>query len=165
MTEWEKANIWESSWWSDCLDTVGEELKQRTYANRMGIDFNLNGKSVLDLGGGPVSILLKCSDRRGYVVDPLKVPNWVIQRYRENNIEFINEKAEDFKGTKVFDECWIYNVLQHVEKPEKVVEIAKNCSKVIRIFEWIDTPVNEGHINSLHEKDLNSWLGGEGKVE
>lgn len=33
------------------------------------------------------------------------------------------------------------------------------------IFEWIETGVNIGHLHTLHAKDLDSWLGGTGKVE
>ena len=66
---------------------------------------------------------------------------------------------------EIFDECWIYNVLQHCDVPRKIIQNARKASKLIRIFEWIETGTNEGHIHDLTEKDLNKWLKGEGKVE
>lgn len=166
---WEKAQKWESDWWGDCLDTVGEELKQQTYASKMGLSSrNLEGKTVLDIGGGVISLLLKFKNRGSCcVVDPITAPNWVHSRYKENNIRFINGKAEDISLMKlpIFDEIWIYNCLQHTEDPKKIIKNIKKLSKVIRIFEWVEEPISPGHINVLHEKQLNTWLGGEGKVE
>ena len=64
-----------------------------------------------------------------------------------------------------FDEAWIYNVLQHTENPKKVIENAQRVANTIRIFEWVNTGINIGHIHNLTESKLNEWLGGYGKVE
>ena len=56
---WEEANKWESTWWGDCTDTVNEEIKQRTYAKKIGLSEDFSDKTILDIGGGPVSLLLK----------------------------------------------------------------------------------------------------------
>lgn len=169
MQNWKQAQEFESNWWGDCLDTVGEEIKQRTYNRLMGLTsygYDLKGKSVIDVGGGPVSLLLKYKNRGiCAVVDPLKVPNWVVQRYYENNIVFYNEPAEGFKCTAIYDECWIYNCLQHTENPKQIINNALEYSRIIRIFEWVNTPISDGHIHTLKEVEINKWLGGEGKVE
>lgn len=165
MQGWGAANEWESSWWGDCCNTFQEELKQTVYARLMKIDYDLRGSSVLDIGGGPISLLLKCRNRGNcYVVDPLKVPEWVKQRYRENNIIFASRKGEELQNHPKVDETWIYNVLQHTENPELVIQNARKCSKIIRIFEWIEEPISDGHIHTLHEEELNKWLGGYGKT-
>jgi len=173
-TGWEKANKWEQGWWSTCQNTFGEETKQFLYAHRMGLttfhdgkspfNFDMKGKSVLDVGAGPVSLLLKCVNVKGMVIDPLDLPRWVIERYKAAGIEYAKVKAEDMKE-KGWDEVWIYNVLQHTDNPQKVIENAKKAGKLIRIFEWLETEANEGHPHILTEKKLNKWLGGEGKVE
>ena len=175
---WEKAQKYEKEWWGDCVNTYGEEMKQLLYAEKMGLirapiiktpyRFDLQGKSVLDIGGGPVSLLLKCVNfRAAKVIDPLPVPNWVRQRYQAAGITYKQQKAEDMKGSDwwYYDEIWIYNVLPHCENPQKVIENAKKARHLVRIFEWIDTPIGAGHISSITEKELNEWLGGEGKVE
>ena len=171
---WEEANTWETDWWGSCVNTLGEETKQLVYANRMGLvttpnastpyRFDLGGISVLDIGGGPSSLLLKCENVTGKVVDPMSMPDWVKARYTAAGINYRQGKGEDITDTG-FDECLCYNVLQHTENPEKIIDNAKRAAKIIRIFEWINTPVNVGHIHTLTEDSLNEWLGGEGKTE
>lgn len=171
---WEKAQEWEKEWWGGCVNTYGEEEKQLLYANRMGLktfhdgkspyNFDLGGALVLDVGGGPCSLLLKCRNVKGVVIDPLPFPAWVLERYKLVSIEFMQMAAEDLDAED-FDEVWIYNVLQHVQSPELVISNAQRAARLIRIFEWVDTPMNEGHLHSLKEAWLNERLGGEGKVE
>jgi len=173
-TEWEEANKWEEAWWGDCSNTADEEAKQVFYADQMriprwqanlvGAVFDVGGKSILDIGGGPVSILLKCRNRgRSVVVDPANYPAWIIERYKVSGIEYIKQKAEKI-DLEPFDEVWIYNVLQHVEDPVKVLETARRLGKVIRIFEWIETEVNIGHPHCLTQDFLEMQLGVVGKV-
>lgn len=171
---WRKAQEWEGSWWGNCCNVFGEEYKQLLYADRMGLEFfhdgkspyniDLRGKSVIDIGGGPSSLLLKCVNfSKAAVVDPMPMPDWVIARYVMANIAVLPEKGESLLWTEC-DECWVYNVLQHTEDPALVIKSARRAA-LIRIFEWIDTPVNVGHLHTLTEAKLNEWLGGEGKVE
>jgi hypothetical protein len=171
---WPQAQSWEQSWWGNCCNTLGEETKQLLYAKCMGLEtfhdgkspynFDLGGISVLDIGGGPVSLLLKCVDVKGKVIDPLVLPDWVIARYKLARIEHERTTGE-LLAENGWSECWIYNVLQHVANPELVIRNAQKAAALIRLFEWIDTPTNVGHPHSLSEKQLNEWLGGEGKVE
>lgn len=172
--DWQAAQEWEGQWWGNCCNVLGEEQKQLLYADRMGLrafhdgkspyNFDLGGASVLDIGGGPCSLLLKCIDVVGKVVDPLEFPAWVLMRYQAAGIEFERVKGEEINEAD-FDEVWLYNVLQHTENPVEVIRNAQQAAGLIRIFEWIDMPTNEGHPHSLTEAQLNNWLGGEGKVE
>lgn len=162
---WAKENEWERNWWCNCANTYAEETKQFVYMNRMGVtDVDLKGKSVIDIGGGPVSFLLKCQNVKGYVVDPCFYPSWVWQRYEAAGIKYLQSKGEDFCGI-VADEVWIYNCLQHTESPRQVIENVRKHGKLIRIFEWVYTSVEPGHPHSLNQEDLDSWLGGRGSVE
>lgn len=181
--EWQKAQEWEKEWWGDCLNTYGEEEKQLVYARRMGLRFTHNGKTpynldvmgrkIADFGGGVCSLICKSSNFSvgSVVIDPIleNAPGWVTQRYIDNGIIPLGVKAEDFDQAQHepmgFYESWIYNCLQHTDDPKQIIDNAKLCSKIVRIFEWIDTKVNVGHPHSLTEENLNSWLGGEGKVE
>jgi SAM-dependent methyltransferase len=173
----------ERLWWGNCCWTFGEENKQITYANRMGLEimpndhekwplYDLEGKSVLDIGGGPVSMLLKTvNGGRLKVVDPCDYPNWVLARYRENNVDYFQVPAEEFylaDGEDVYDEVWIYNVLQHVESPQEVMESAYESCKtggIIRIFDWIDTAPCLGHPHTITAEWLDSVFGARGTVE
>jgi len=175
MLEWSSAQEWEQDWWGDCTNTYGEETKQLVYADCMGLVFHHDGKSpynidvngmtILDVGGGPTSILLKCNNfERAKVVDPMTMPAWVLMRYKVAKIGFERKCGEDLTETG-WDECWIYNVLQHTQDPQTVIFNMQKAAKLIRLFEWIDTPTNVGHPHRLTRKKLDVWLKGEGKIE
>lgn len=176
MQTWEQAQEWERKWHGDCINSYWEETKQIVYAKKMGLKLDmvegkypvihLEGKSILDIGGGPYSLLLKSVHfSEGFVVDPCEYPEWVERRYETAGVQLLQIPAEQLEGLGEFDEVWIYNCLQHTRDPEKIIKNAKEHARIIRIFEWIDIPVSDGHIHELKEKELNSWLGGNGKVE
>lgn len=172
---WEKDQKWESDWWGNCANTYWEETKQRVYASKMGLQaqsingkypvYDLQGRLILDIGGGPVSMLLKCINKRGVVTDPCTYPEWTIKRYNDDGILFYNYPGEKLVFDYSFDEVWIYNVLQHTMDPGEIIARARSASSIIRIFEWIDEPVSIGHPQLLTEEKLNKWLGGIGKTE
>lgn len=181
---WNKAQEWEASWHGNCVNSLGEELKQLVYAEKMGLklapnpktpySFNLEGKSILDIGSGAYSLLLKCENKGlCFAVDPLMAnfPKWVIDRYIISGIVPMKSAGEEllelaeFSDGQTVDEVWIYNVLEHVYEPRKIIENALSVSKIVRIFEWLDTRSNIGHPQTLIREELDLWLGGEGKVE
>lgn len=173
---WQEAQKWESEWWGNCVNTLTEDLKQMTYSRLMGLQFvnqdghlviDLQGKSIVDIGGGPTSVLLKCINfSYATVVDPCEYPEWTWMRYNSANIGVIALPGEEYTGfaNPKVDEVWIYNCLQHTIDPEKIVQNAKKVGKVLRIFEWIDEPTNAGHPHMLTESKLNEWIGQSGKV-
>ena len=163
----------EQRFWGDCCNTFHEEEKQLEYAARMGLSalyggahppsFDGGGRSVVDIGGGPVSLLLKHFNiPRGVVVDPCRYPSWVKARYKAHGVRLERRRGEDFDCSG-FDEAWIYNVLQHVDDPRQVVANSLRAG-VVRIFEWIDIDPYEGHPNRLTKAELEEWLGGLGYV-
>lgn len=167
-------NQFEQSWWGNCINTIGEEIKQLEYARLLKLPFFHDGKSpynldfrglsVLDIGGGPVSILLKaCGAKRLVVIDPLDLPEWVKMRYKEAGIEYIQMRGEDISSGD-YDLCLIYNVLQHCDDPIKILENAKRVAKEIRIFDWIDTNPSPGHPQTLTKELLDNALGINGEV-
>lgn len=165
----------EASFWGNCVNTFCEEQKQYVYAKHMGLElvgteakafgFNLNGKSILDIGGGPVSLLLRCVNLGNCcVVDPCPYPEWTRLRYSCMGIQVLPVPGEILKNFSKKDEVWIYNVLQHTEDPEKIIQNAKSIAPVLRIFEWIDFPPHLGHPQELTQKALESWIGQPGNV-
>jgi ubiquinone/menaquinone biosynthesis C-methylase UbiE len=178
---WKDDQEFEKNWWSNCANTYGEETKQLTYAKKMGLvaewdyghfpTYHLKDISVLDVGGGPTSMLLKCKGaKERVVVDPCDYPKWVENRYEYMDIDYYQAPAEQLfnvidKNMNIFDEVWCYNVLQHTIDPEQIINNMRSVSKIIRLFEWIDEPISIGHPQLLTEERLNKALGGIGKVE
>jgi 2-polyprenyl-3-methyl-5-hydroxy-6-metoxy-1,4-benzoquinol methylase len=178
---WEDDQEFERTWWGECSNTFTEEIKQLSYAYKMGLTayanagkwpcYNLVGRSVLDIGGGPTSMLLKCENKglASRVEDPCDYPDWIKARYASVGIGYGRTRGEELQYPQytsgIWDEVWIYNVLQHVEDPELIITNARKVAPVIRIFEWIDLPHHEGHPQELKEENLNKWLGGIGTTE
>ena len=174
VEEWKNHNAWEKSWWGTCQNTYAEQVKQEKYAELMklmkyaevGGWFNLQGISVLDIGGGPCSLLLRCKNySKAVVVDPCRFPQWVGLRYKEAGIEFVNEMAEDYQPKTLFNECWCYNCLQHVADVDKIVDMMKRSAKKIRVVEYIEVGRCPGHPNNLTKEWLDRAFGRQGIAE
>ena len=159
----------EMGYWGDCVNTFLEEQKHFVQARYMGLEVknyrvDVGGKRILDIGGGPVSMLLKTTNlREGMVCDPIKYPDWVIERYRTKGIKYVQIAGEELDVIG-WDEVWIYNVLQHCVDPEQIIRNARRAGSVIRLFEWIDFPPHPGHPQMLTAANLERWLGSKGNA-
>ena len=170
----ENKDVFEMGYWGNCCNTSYEELKQWVYAEYMDIRIGhpykayTNNKTILDMGGGPASFLLKCEDLiSGVVVDPLPYPTWTRQRYAIKNIDVWQVRGEDLDTIHPeikFDEVWMYNCLQHTDDPEKIIKNIKARTPIFRIFDWVDHPACEGHPQELKKEKLEEWIGCTGQV-
>ena len=109
---------------------------------------------------------LRCINaERLTVVDPCEWPESVHRRYRNYDINFLRAAGEDLDKCHLrqFDEVWIYNVLQHVQDPEKVIAnaLARIApGGVLRMFEWLYIPADDCHPHvSTPELLLNALQG------
>jgi hypothetical protein len=77
---------------------------------QVGYSFDVAGARIIDIGGGPTSILLKTINLspRSLVVDPLEYPMWTYERYSEKGIDSLICRGEDI-FEEGYDEAWIYN--------------------------------------------------------
>lgn len=179
--KWNEAQEWEREWHDDCANSFNEEAKQYIYARRMGLDefitrdrggrliWDYGKRDILDVGGGPYSMLMKSKAHSKVVVDPCAYPEWVSSRYKAVGVHLVRMPAEDmhraFGVGFQFDIALIYNCLQHTIDPEFIIKNTKEYAKEIRIFEWVDTGTSDGHLHDLKADNLDRWLGGQGKVE
>lgn len=173
---WAVAQQHEAHFWGNCLNlnTWHEFVKQEMYGREMQLitdygangEYDMQGTSVLDIGGGPVSMTLRCFNAsRLIVADPMKWPDAVFRRYRNYGIEYVRCAGENLAEARIelVDEVWICNVLQHVTDPKVVLAEARHCLKLggcLRIFEWLNIPVDECHPNVLTPKLLSDGLAG-----
>lgn len=176
MDTWTTAQSRELTFWDTCTQTFVEEQKQFFYATRMKLPFidyplssiDFQGKSVIDIGAGATSLLLKSHNySKAYAVDPLmdKFPSWVSDRYKSVGITPIALCGEDVDTSWQFDEALIYNCLQHTKDPEVIIHKALRIAKTVRIFEWVDVPSDDLHPHILTEENLNKWFGATGMTE
>ena len=77
-----------------------------------------------------------------------KFPSYIRENYENMGIEVVTEMYEDVSYDDV-DETWFFNVLQQVISPEKQLQIGKETSKVVRVFEPINYPPNLCHPHLL----------------
>lgn len=172
---WNQAQEAERLWHGSCVNSYHEETKQLHYAERIGLAFiggepaypliDMQDRTVIDIGGGPYSLLLKCCRVRGMVVDPCDYPAWTRDRYAAARIGVVRQAAETFVTDAPADEVWLYNVLQHTADPRAVVRRCLAAGRLVRVYEWIDTATNEAHPNTFSRALLESWLGGPGFTE
>jgi hypothetical protein len=162
---------YEAQYWGDCTNTFDEEQKHFCYAEFMGIpthhySFDAGFRRIIDIGGGPVSMLLKCKRllSESKVVDPLRYPEWTVARYRQKGILVDVRRGEDLDIRECYDEAWIYNCLQHTDDPELIINNALEVADTLRIFEWVNIPPHEGHPHELTKKFLDECIGSEGRV-
>lgn len=159
----------EADYWHDCTNTFDEERKQYVYAECMGLPIHhhrilIPQFRILDVGGGPVSMLLKVPQvTEGLIWDPLVYPEWTRLRYRMKNIQVRYERGEDL-NEQGWDEVWLYNCLQHTQDPALVLRNCLRAGKRFRIFEWLDIPPHEGHPQMLTKTLLDEWLGVQGQT-
>lgn len=176
MDKWKTAQHSEAEFWGTCTQTFVEEQKQFFYATRMKLPFidyplsniDFKGKSVIDIGAGATSLLLKSENySRALAVDPLMdtFPKWVADRYHSVGIETLSQGGEDIDTNLRFDCCIIYNCLQHVQDYELIIYKARRIAKEIRIAEWLEVEADDKHPHVLTKEALDRCLGGNGMVE
>jgi hypothetical protein len=151
---WAAAQAGELEFWAGADRTALCRELDALYAEWLGITAaSTEGLTVLDIGGGPMPLaVLYALPLKAYtVVDPLPhVETGIVSRL---NMTRVQMTAEDYAGG-VCDEAWGYNVLQHVLDPAAVLATAKRHARVVRWFDWVDTPVAEHHPHSL----TSEWL-------
>lgn len=113
---------------------------------------DLINKKILESGGGCNPSIYFCKGLKKAVnVEPLydKFPESVKSKLNNANVECISVAFEDYKGRSKFDEVWFFNVLQHVKDPYLQIQNAKRIANIIRVFEPIDTAINDEHPHSF----------------
>jgi len=114
---------------------------------------------VLDIGGGPQPIVAwpSLSLARCFLVDPM--PFDARDTEALLHVERVQQTAESYVGPQV-DECWGYNVLQHVRSPKLVLETAMRQAQTVRWFEWVNQPTSVVHPHVITAQTfdvLASW--------
>ena len=125
-------------------------------------------KVIVEVGAGPRgSILLTEGNfKRGIVVEPLidRWPAEIREDYEKIGVEIIAAPYEDLEIDEQIDETWFFNVVQHVLDPKEQLEIAKKTSKVVRVFESVNSLTDAAHPHFITQQTFTDVLGDFGKV-
>lgn len=133
-----------------------------TYLAVLGFDIAGSGSvnKVLEVGCADVPMLYFVKCKNAHICEPM--PSKLL-----NNICYENDftqhscKFEDMpEPAELFNEIWLFNVMQHVQDPEKFIEKAKRIGRTIRFFEPIDWPIEIYHPFSYTIDDYKRWFGG-----
>ena len=135
------------------MDSYGQ------YFNLLSIHWNQGSKKICEIGPADYPALVYCHKKGigSFIIEPM--PSETLKRF---NIPIRQEPAETCEYN--VDEVWLFNVLQHVINPYKIVERAKKQSKVIRYFEPINYGVNECHPWNLTKEMFEEWFPGSVKI-
>jgi hypothetical protein len=125
-------------------------------------------KVIVEVGGGPRGSLLLTNGnfKRGILVEPL-IERWddeIRKTYEDIGVEIIAAAYENIEIDEQVDETWFFNVIQHVIDPAKMLEQAKETSKVIRVFESVGSSTDIAHPHYITEETFTSVLGNFGKT-
>ena len=126
----------------------------RQYFNHLEIDTDLKGKDVVEIGPADFPALSHCinAGEGSLIIEPM--PSEYLKR---SGFKINTGLAEDTEYKA--DEVWLFNILQHVMNPYKIVERAKRQASVIRFFEPINYGVNDCHPWNLTIDMFNNWFG------
>lgn len=148
---WQDANEAEKRSWQAVLNSEEETRNTDLFSRHAPVMrlLEYTENTVVDIGGGPISLLLHFYNRPSCtVVDPIDFDKKWIDNYNTNKIVYVKSMAEDylvnFCGSK-FDEVWMYNCLQHVQDPIFILENLYKLAPVLRISEPCNTPVDLWH--------------------
>jgi SAM-dependent methyltransferase len=169
--EWTAAQRAERAYWCPTdadawiMRRAAEREQLALYAGLLGITPDtVAGRSVLDLGCGPAGLTLSYAPHlaRTVAVDPLMFAAEDEARYVRAGVARVVEPAETFRAPngERFDEAWLYNVLQHVMEPERVIRTAQAHADTVRLFEWLNVPASVVHPHVLTAPRLDAAFAG-----
>lgn len=153
---WQQAQLAERKFHNEDFETGKEHygISYDQYFNYLGIDKDLKGKNVIEIGPADFPALAYCENlgEGCAVIEPMPSENLKL-----SGLRVIKDLAED--ADYEADEVWLMNVLQHVISPDMIVERAKKQSKAIRFFEPINYGVDVCHPWNLTMEMFKGWFG------
>jgi len=117
---------------------------------------NFRNKILVDIGSGPTGILTRLQAKEKIAVDPLLIDS------TDPSIKRIKARGEEIPlNYQVADCVFLYNVLQHVISPEKVLDEGLRILKsggTFYILEQLNLPVDPAHPHSLKLEMFDNWI-------
>jgi 2-polyprenyl-3-methyl-5-hydroxy-6-metoxy-1,4-benzoquinol methylase len=158
---WEEAQAAELESWKRNKDEkiLREAVRWRRLFHELSLDLlPIYKMDVLDVGGGPSSILYHMNVKSRTVVDPL-IDNYIKEYTLPEDCVYIGEKIEDVGDLVmgVYDLVLCTNALDHTDSPDKAIgrmrELLKPITGFLAIHCCIDNAVRNPH--PAHRLNIN----------
>ena len=169
VERWQAAQTEEFSHHQD-LRLEAYSTASKIIAKYLEFDYetDFKDKIIVEVGAGPRGSILntKGNFKRGIVVEPL-IDRWpanIRKDYEDIGVEIIDAPYEDLDIEEKVDETWFFNVVQHVFDPKEQLELAKNSSKIVRVFESIGSVTDVAHPHFITPETFTDVLGNFGKI-
>jgi len=162
---WEAAQEGEREFHMTPAYRAPERHKRERYRSLIGITEAMPpGLSVIDVGGGPESLLLDYPDINGTVLDPLTFGEDDELRYAKAGIKRLITPVEEWNAleciSELYDEVWVYNCLQHVRDLDEAFRQICLMGKRVRLFEWCEIPTDKMHLHTLTADGIRKAMSG-----
>jgi 2-polyprenyl-3-methyl-5-hydroxy-6-metoxy-1,4-benzoquinol methylase len=131
---WEEAQVGEKLFHIKEPVDVSYNHYRNTYNNYfsyLDIDPDLRDKKIIEIGPGRIAGLLFCDNyQKSYIIEPTEYDD-INHLYEDKNLEIIKKTVEDIDLPQA-DEVWIFNLMQHVQDPDLLIEKCKKAANIIR---------------------------------
>jgi hypothetical protein len=153
---WEAAQVEERKFHTEGFHEGREHygITYEQYFKYLGIEKDLQGKNIVEIGPADFPALAYCENLgpNCLVIEPMPSENLKL-----SGLTILQDIAEE--AVYEADEVWLMNVLQHVIDPHKIVDRAKQQSKVIRYFEPVNYGTDVCHPWNLTKEMFEGWFG------
>lgn len=124
-----------------------------------------NGISILEVGPANFPICVYHNTEGVCTIfEPIET-SWLKTSLEQSDKLVINHRTIPFEKATVeeiggvYSEAWLFNVLQHVQDPVKVINKCKKHAKVIRFFEPINQPTDTCHLHTFDIEFFRKYFG------
>ncbi|MFN8286608.1 MAG: class I SAM-dependent methyltransferase [Chitinophagales bacterium] len=134
---WKIAQWFELRWWQNYLAGKNpaqyRQWKTEWWQKNVLQHVRVNAAdTIADLGCGPAGIFMALPNNPITAVDPL-LNNYIANQFLKPtdfpNVQFVNQRLEDFNAPEKFDLVFCLNCINHVTDIEKCFDVLLNCCK------------------------------------
>ncbi|MEN6330236.1 MAG: class I SAM-dependent methyltransferase [Methanobacteriaceae archaeon] len=156
-------------------DTQDWYLTKEGYASPLLLDFAAQnaGKSILDLGCATGEYCLQL-EKKGFKCTGVDINPQFVEKAIKNGVNAFLARGEDLEfADNSFDTVLLFEVLEHVEKPQNILKEAKrvarknvlitvpNCSQLSQLSQFSLTYehlLERDHVNFFTKNDLENLI-------
>lgn len=141
----------------------------KNYFRFVGLGNDLGGLHVIEVGPADFPALQHCKgDGKFIIIEPM--PSEHLDKIcKEQKLELLATPVERLPDSWLDSvkkelggglvEVWLFNVMQHVYKPDEFIRKVKLVADRIRFFEPVDQPITDYHPHTYTLDDYKQYFG------